>query len=332
MGFSALNGPHRMTRTTRPSLKRFAWLAIGAAVITISLKLGAYVLTDSVGLLSDALESVVNLIAASIALIALGIAEKDPDEEHAYGHEKAEYFSSGLEGALILMAAASIFYLAIPRLIYPEALEQLGWGVTVSVVASIINLLVARILISASRSYESITLEADGRHLMTDVWTSAGVLAGIATVGVTGWNRLDPVLALLVAANIVWIGMGLIRRSMLGLLDTALPQHEVDLVATILQRYEQTYPIHTHAVRTRQAASRRFVSMHVLVPGGWTVDQGHHLIEQIEGEIRDSLVRTTVFTHLEPIDNPASWDDVGLDREDSTATGSDPEASSRAGV
>lgn len=312
-----------MTSSTRPSLMRFAWLAIAAAVVTISLKLGAYFLTDSVGLLSDALESVVNLIAAAIALIALGIAEKDPDEEHAYGHEKAEYFSSGIEGALVLVAAASIFYLAIPRLIHPEGLEQLGWGVMVSVLASIVNLVVARILISASRSYDSITLEADGRHLMTDVWTSAGVLAGIVTVGFTGWNRLDPILALLVAANIVWTGIGLIRRSMLGLLDTALPEHEVDVVDTILQRYEQTYPIHTHAVRTRQAASRRFVSMHVLVPGSWTVDQGHDVIEKIEEEIRESLMRTTVFTHLEPADNPVSWADVGLDRQDAPSTQSE---------
>jgi cation diffusion facilitator family transporter len=306
-----------MINTTRPSLARFAWLAIAAAVITISLKLAAYVLTDSVGFFSDALESVVNLVAAVIALIALSIAQRAPDDEHAYGHDKAEYFSSGLEGALILLVAGIIVYSAVPRLIHPEGLAQLGWGVVVSVVASLINLAVARVLSSAARSYNSITLEADSRHLMTDVWTSVGVITGVVTVGITGWNRLDPILALFVAANVIWAGIGLVRRSMLGLLDTGLPANEVRIVTDILRRFEQTHPIHTHAVRTRQAASRRFVSMHVLVPGTWTVEHGHNVIEQMEAEIRESLTRTTIFTHLEPAENPISWADMELDRDDS---------------
>jgi len=306
-----------MINTTRPSLARFAWLAIAAAVITISLKLAAYVLTGSVGFFSDALESVVNLVAAVIALIALIIAQRDPDDEHAYGHDKAEYFSSGLEGALILLAAGIIIYSALPRLIHPEDLAQLGWGVALSVVASLVNLAVARVLFSAARSYNSITLEADGRHLMTDVWTSVGVIAGVVTVGITGWDRLDSILALFVAANIIWAGISLVRRSMLGLLDTGLPENEVAIVTDILQRFEQTHPIHTHAVRTRQAASRRFVSMHVLVPGTWTVEHGHNVIEQMEAEIRKSLARTTIFTHLEPAENPISWADMELDRDDS---------------
>ncbi|MDQ3525633.1 MAG: cation diffusion facilitator family transporter [Chloroflexota bacterium] len=306
-----------MINATRPSLARFAWLAIAAAVITISLKLAAYVLTGSVGFFSDALESVVNLVAAVIALIALIIAQRDPDDEHAYGHDKAEYFSSGLEGALILLAAGIIIYSALPRLIHPEDLAQLGWGVALSVVASLVNLAVARVLFSAARSYNSITLEADGRHLMTDVWTSVGVIAGVVTVGITGWDRLDSILALFVAANIIWAGISLVRRSMLGLLDTGLPENEVAIVTDILQRFEQTHPIHTHAVRTRQAASRRFVSMHVLVPGTWTVEHGHNVIEQMEVEIRKSLARTTIFTHLEPAENPISWADMELDRDDS---------------
>src|SRR5215211_6681509 len=286
--------PYRSAMTDqRPPLRRFAWLAVLAAVLTIGLKAGAYLLTGSVGLLSDALESLVNLVAAIAALIALTVAEKAPDEEHAFGHGKAEYFSSGLEGALVLIAAVAIVVSALPRLLHPVPIEQVGGGLAVSTLATLINLAVALRLLRAGKRYRSITLEADARHLMTDVWTSAGVLAGVAAVAVTGWARLDPLIALAVAANIVWTGVGLVRRSALGLLDTALPAAEQAAVRVVLDRYHREQGIQAHALRTREAGARRFVSVHILVPDHWTVRHGHQLLEAIEDDIRDVLPSTT---------------------------------------
>lgn len=302
--------------TPWPPVIRFAWLAIAAAVLTIVLKSGAYLLTGSVGLLSDAMESVVNLVAAIVALFTLHIATKDPDDEHAYGHTKAEYFSSALEGSLILVAAGSIVITALPRLFDPQPLEQVGIGLGVAGVASVINLVASRVLMTASRTYRSITLEADARHLMTDVVTSIGVLGGVLAVSLTGWKRLDPIIALIVAANIIWTGYHLVRESMLGLLDTAIPEGELAEVNAVLERYQAELPMQAHALRTRQAGSRRFVSMHILVPGSWTVDQGHELAERIENDILDRLPAATVFTHIEPAENPTSWNDTGLDRAD----------------
>jgi cation diffusion facilitator family transporter len=299
----------------RGSLTRYAWLSIAAALVTIGLKAGAYMLTGSVGLLSDALESLVNLVAAVVALVMLTIAARPPDDDHAYGHDKAEYFSSGLEGGLILLAAASMIYAAIGRLFDPQPIERAGLGLAISVVASAINLLVARILLQAGRHYHSITLEADAHHLMTDVWTSVGVVIGVATVALTGWQRLDPIIAMIVAANIIWSGGRIIGRSALGLLDTALPADERAAVVTILDRYVEQSGVAYHALRTRQAASRRFVSVHILVPGHWTVQEGHRLLEQIEHEVRAALLSCTVFTHLEPLEDPESFEDQTLDRE-----------------
>jgi cation diffusion facilitator family transporter len=298
----------------RPPLRRFAWLAVLAAVLTIGFKAGAYFLTGSVGLLSDALESLVNLVAAIAALIALTVAEKAPDEEHAFGHGKAEYFSSGLEGALVLVAAVAIVATALPRLLHPIPIDQVGWGLAVSTMATLINLAVAQRLLRAGKSYRSITLEADARHLMTDVWTTVGVLVGIGAVAVTGWMRLDPLIALAVAGNIVWTGVGLVRRSLLGLLDTALPEAERQVVEAVLGRYQREAGIKAHALRTREAGARRFASVHILVPGSWTVQQGHQLLEAIEDDIRTALPNTTVFTHLESLDDPASFADTTLDR------------------
>lgn len=305
-------------RTASASLTRFAWLSIAAAIITIGLKATAYWLTGSVGLLSDALESLVNLVAAIIALAMLTLAAHPADEEHAYGHSKAEYFSSGVEGALILLAAASIGWTAWGRLLDPQPIEQAGLGLAVSVAASALNFIVARILLAAGRRYHSITLEADAHHLMTDVWTSAGVLLGIGAVVLTGWERLDPVIALLVAANIIWTGIQLVRRSALGLLDTALPAGELDRIRQVLDQYAGP-DVQFHALRTRQAGAWRFVSMHVLVPGSWTVHQGHVLLEHIEREIRAVLSNVTVFTHLESLDGPSSWQDMTLDRAEASA-------------
>src|SRR5215210_2980011 len=298
----------------RPPLTRFAWLAVLAAVLTIGLKTAAYLLTGSVGLLSDALESLVNLVAAIAALIALSVAEKAPDEEHAFGHGKAEYFASGLEGALVFVAAGGIVASALPRLLAPVPLEQVGWGLAASLLATLINLAVAQVLLRAGRTYRSITLEADARHLMTDVWTTVGVLVGIGAVAVTGWTRLDSIIALAVAANILWTGVGLMRRSLLGLLDTALPTEERKKIEAVLERYQREAGVQAHALRTREAGARRFVSVHILVPGAWTVHQGHELLEAIEHDIRDALPNTIVFTHLESLDDPASFADTNLDR------------------
>lgn len=298
----------------KANLTRFAWLSIFAAMLTIALKAAAYYLTGSVGLLSDALESVVNLVAAIIALVTLTVAVKPSDEEHAYGHSKAEYFSSGVEGALILLAAGVIIWTAIPRLITPHPLEQVGLGLGISMLASVINLGVARVLMRAGRERNSITLEANAHHLMTDVWTSLGVLAAIGLVALTGWMRLDPIIAILVACNIVWTGVQLLRRSVSGLMDAAIPAAELARVEDVLQRYREQ-GIHFHALRTRQAGARQFVSVHVLVPGEWTVKRGHQLVDQIEANIREVLPNGHAFTHLEAINDPAAWQDVALAQE-----------------
>ena len=298
---------------------RFGWLAIATALMTIVLKIVAYRLTGSVGLLSDALESGVNLATAVVALIVLWVASKDPDEEHAYGHGKAEYFSSGLEGALIVVAAILIAWSAIPRLLDPVPLEAVGIGSVVSGVASVINLGIGLVLLRASARHQSITLEASGRHLLTDVWTSVGVIAAVIATSLTGWDRIDPLVALVVAVNIVWTGYRLLDRSIHGLLDTAIPAFELDTLKGILATYQQPGVVEMHALRTRQAAARRFVSFHVMVTSSWTVLEGHRLLEDIEIDIRLALPGTTVFTHLEPIDDPVSWVDGGLDRPDLVA-------------
>jgi len=297
----------------RSSLTRFAWLSIAAAILTIALKTAAYLITGSVGLLSDAVESVVNLIGGFMALAMLTVAARPADEDHAYGHSKAEYFASGVEGGLILVAAVSIGFAAVPRLITPKPLEAVGLGMGVSVVASLINLGVALLLLRVGRKHNSITLEANAKHLLTDVWTSVGVLAGVGLVVWTGWNWLDPVVALLVAANIVWTGVSIVRRSISGLMDTVLAPEDLAAVRKVFQGYAPT-EVQFHALRTRQAGARKFVSVHVLVPGDWTVQRGHELLERIESDIRHALPDTVVFTHLESLDDPASWDDETLER------------------
>ena len=296
----------------RPSLTHFAWLSIAAAIVIIALKGVAYWITGSVGLLSDALESVINLVAASVALVVLGIVSRPADEGHPYGHDKAEYFASGLEGGMILIAATGIGVTAVDRLLHPQLLEALGSGLLIAAVASAINFAVGRVLLSAGRRYESITLEADAKHLMTDVWTSAGVLVGVGAAGITGWDWLDPAAALFVTANIVWMGVSLVRRSVHGLMDSALPESERQVIQKILDTY-RAQGIQYHELLTRRAASRRFVSAHILVPGAWTVQRGHDLLEDLEAQIRAALPNTAVITHLEPIEDPASWRDAQLE-------------------
>ena len=299
--------------TKGSSLASFAWLSIAAAIVTITLKAIAYLLTGSVGLLSDVLESFVNLAGALMALAMLTIASRPADDNHAYGHSKAEYFSSGVEGTLILIAAISIGVAAVQRLITPKQLEQVGLGIGVSIVASLVNLFVALVLLRAGKQYHSITLEANAKHLMTDVRTSAGVVVGVCAVSLTGWQRLDPVVALIVAANIVWSGGRIVYQSILGLMDTALPAEELHTIRKVLEPYVQT-GVQCHAIRTRQSGRRRFVSLHVLVPGVWTVQDGHDLLEIIESSICQELPNATVFTHLESLEDPSSWKDTDLDR------------------
>lgn len=299
--------------TNPPSLASFAWLSIAAALVTIALKACAYLLTGSVGLLSDVLESIVNLAAALLVLATLIIAIRPADESHAYGHSKAEYFASGAEGTLIMVAAISIGVAAAQRLITPKPLEQIGLGLGISVFASLVNLLAALFLLRAGRQFHSISLEANAKHLLTDVWTSAGVVIGVGLAALTGWQRLDPVVALLVAVNIVWSGGRIVYGSVAGLMDTALPAEDREAIRKAIEPYMQG-GIECHAIRTRRSGMRRFVSLHVLVPGSWTVGDGHHLLEKIEASIGRSLPNTTVFTHLEPLEHPDAWDDAELDR------------------
>jgi cation diffusion facilitator family transporter len=294
-------------------LSRLLWLSVAAAVATIALKTVAWRLTDSVGLLSDAAESVVNLVAAVVALGAVRWAAKPADEEHAYGHTKAEFFSAGLEGALIMLAAVTIAVSATGRLLHPRALSDVGIGLAVSVVASLINLAVGLLLVRAGREHRSITLEADGRHLLTDVWTSAGVVIGVAGVAISGWELLDPIVALLVAMNIVVTAVALMRRSAGGLMDRALDEAARAQIQDVLAEFGSR-GVQFHALRTRQAGRRAFVSVHVLVPGGWTVRRGHDLAEELEAALHARLPYATVFTHVEPIEDPRSFDDLQLDR------------------
>lgn len=305
------------------SLARYGWLSIAAAISTIALKSYAYWLTDSVGLLSDAMESLINLVAAVIMLIVLSIAARPPDDGHAYGHEKIEYFSSGAEGIMILLAAFSIGITAWERLWAPQPLQKLDVGIAISVFASLINLAVARILISVGKSRQSITLESDGKHLMTDVWTTVGILAGIAMIsvanhfeaslslarqlGMSGWEILDPIIAIGVAINILGAGLQLIRRTAAGLLDAALSADEQAEIVAVLEQFVTSDQIAYHALRTRYAGARRFMSVHVLVPGDWTVQQGHDLVETMELKIMTLFDNIDIDTHLEPIEDIASW-------------------------
>jgi cation diffusion facilitator family transporter len=296
-----------------PSLKRFAWLSIGAAISAIVLKGAAWWLTGSRGLLSDAIESFVNLAGAMMALAMLTVAEQPADDRHAYGHGKAEYFSCGFEGLLILIAAIAIGVSATERLLHPVPLSDVGLGLWISVAASILNLAAARVLLAAGREHRSLTLEADAQHLMTDVWTSVGVIVGVGAAALTGWLWLDPSIALLVAVNIVWTGWKLLYRSTSGLMDGALPPEDHAQVIEILARY-RAEGIDYHALRTRESGARRFVELHLLVPGAWTVRRGHDLAERVESDIRAALPRTTVITHVEPLEDPVSQEDIALDR------------------
>lgn len=296
------------------ALERYAWLSIGTALLTLALKWWAWWMTGSVGLLSDALEGFVNLGAAALALWMLRVAAQPPDAKHPYGRSKAEYLSAGIEGTLIVVAAGAIIASALPRLVAPQPLEEPALGLLVSGLAAAVNFAAAMVLIRQGRANHSITLEADGRHLMTDVWTSGGVIAGVAIVAVTGWLVLDPLVAIAVGVHIVFSGVGLMRRSVLGLLDVAIAGDEQGEIGKIFAEYSKRYGVSFHALRTRQAGARRFVSFHLLVPDEWTVSHAHKLSEEIESRIRSLVPNASIESHIEPISDPSSYDDQTLDR------------------
>jgi cation diffusion facilitator family transporter len=288
----------------------YAWVSLATSVVVIGLKFAAYLLTGSVGLLSDAVESVVNIVAALVALAVLTYAADKPDREHNFGHEKAEYFSSGIEGALIFVAAAGIIWSAVPRLLHPQPLDQVWLGLGLSVVASLANAACAWILMRAARAHRSITLEADAKHLMTDVWTTAGVFVGVVLVQTTGWLRLDPLIALVVALQIIRTGAQLMARSFDGLMDRAVPDEDRAAIVAVLDNLRQDGGDY-HALRTRVSGAKSFVDVHVLLPGRMTVQAGHDTCERIEKEIQARLPHVEVLTHLEPLEDPRSWDDPG---------------------
>lgn len=294
------------------SLTRYAWLSIAAAVVTIGLKAGAYAVTGSVGLLSDALESVVNLVAAVIALVALTVAARPADETHHYGHTKAEYFSAVVEGLMIFVAAALIIVSAVQRLIHPQPLESLGIGLLISLVATAVNGAVGLLLVRVGRTHRSATLVADGKHLLTDVWTSVGVVVGVGAVAITGWQPLDSLVAIAVALNILVTGSRLVWSSTSALLDAALPTADVALVTAVLDRHRSD-DVDFHGLQTRESGRARFVSVHVLVPGAWTVQAAHDLVETVETDIRDVLDGVHVTTHVEPREDARSYEDYVYD-------------------
>ncbi len=284
---------------TSPGLTKFAWLSIAAALVTISLKSGAYLLTGSVGLLSDAAESGVNLIAAVVALVALHVAARPADENHNFGHGKAEYFSAGIEGLMIFVAAGVILFSSVQRFLHPAALQSVGLGLAISSVATGVNWAVGLLLLRAGAAHRSVTLSADGKHLLTDVWTSAGVIVGVLLVGLTGWDRLDPIVAAIVGVNILVTGFRLVSQSLTSLLDAAMPAEDLALVTAVLDTM-RTSEIDFTDVRTRESGRHRFVSLTVRVPGAWTVERSHHLTAELEAAITKDLPDTAVQTHLEP--------------------------------
>ena len=302
------------------SLTRFAWLSIGAALATLTLKSVAAAMTGSVGLLSDAAESIVNLVAAVVALLALRIAARPPDEGHNFGHGKAEYFSASVEAVLIFVAAVAIIVAAVERLLHPRPLENVGVGLVVSAAAGAVNGAVAVVLIRTGRRYRSLALTADGKHLLTDVWTSIGVIVGVVLVAVTGYARLDPIVALLVGVNIVVTGVALLARSVAGLMDHAIPAPARAELDRVLEDFAQQRGVTIHAVRTREVGRDRVVSVHAVVPAGWSVEQGHALTLEIEAAVAERLQDAYLQTHVEPQGHVCALEAASADRRPQRGT------------
>jgi cation diffusion facilitator family transporter len=297
---TARRGPKHPLGSVDRLLARFMLLSLATALVTMALKALAAALTGSVGFLSDALESGVNLVAAIVALVALRVAGRPADADHHFGHGKAEYVSALVEGAMIFVAAGAIVWTAVRRLMDPAPLERPVLGLALTTVASGINLAVGLALLRAGRRHRSITLVADGKHLLTDVWTSAGVLVGIALVALTGWEQLDPIVALAVGANILLTGYGLVRRSLNGLLSGALPAHDQALVDGVLARYAAEHGVVATAVRTVESGRQRFVFVDLTAPDDWTVRIAHDLADRIEADVAAALPGCTTFIHVEP--------------------------------
>lgn len=293
--------------------RRLLMASVGVALITIALKTGAWWITGSVGLLSDAMESLVNLASAVFGLVMVTVAALPADEEHPYGHHKAEYFSSGFEGILIIAAALGIIWAAGQRLLAPQPLEQVGWGLALSVLSSALNGLLAWVMLRTSRTHRSIALEADARHLFTDVWTSAGVVAGIALVQLTGWLWLDPVVAMGVAANILKEGFHLIWRSSQGLMDEAVEPEVQTTIEQTLQgfalRHDQREIIRFDHVSTRRAGQRRFVDLHMHMPAGWTLGRAAAVRASVEQALMSAVPGLRATIQLLPSDVEAHFFD-----------------------
>ncbi len=287
---------------------RYALVSVAASLVTMALKFGAFWMTGSVSIFSDAAESVINLVAGLIAFIALLIAARPADKQHTYGHDKVEYFASGVEGTLILVAAVTIFITSVQRLFAPVPLDSLGWGMAVLVVAAAINLGAARVLMHGAHKHDSITLEADARHLMTDVWTSLAVVVGIGVMIVAPeeWLFLDPLIAMAVAVNILRAGVDLLRRSWNGLMDHTLPAEEIQIITEALQTQAPDAPF--HGLRSRKSGSRRFIDVHLLLPGECSVQEAHELCDRIERLVESRLNNTSLTIHVEPVEDDASWD------------------------
>ncbi len=300
------------TTAPRPAgqvnLTKYAWLSIAAAIVTIALKAGAWLLTGSVGLLSDAAESVVNLVAAFVALLALRVAARPADEDHMFGHSKAEFFSAAIEGVMIFVAAVVILITAVQRFIHPQPLENVGVGLAISAVASVLNGVVGWVLIRAGRTHRSLTLIADGKHLMTDVVTSIGVVVGVLLVWLTGWDRLDSIVAFLVGVNIVVTGWKLVTESTAGLMDSTMAPEENAAIVEILRR-RSSDEVLFHGLRTRHAGRHSFAIFDMLVPGAWSVEKAHDLLEEIEQEIKTALPGIDLRVHLEPREDPRAYND-----------------------
>lgn len=303
-----------MAEQKTKSLSYYAWLSISAAIITIALKTAAYLYTNSISIFSDALESSINLIAAILALWMIKIAERPPDHEHDFGHDKAAYFSSGIEGTLIFLAAIGIIYTAAQRLFAPPEITDMDIGLAITFIAALVNMVVGQILIHAGKKNDSIVLEADGRHLMTDVITSVGIFVAIVIVWITGWHILDPIIAIVVGLTIAWTGYQLVKRSVMGLMDSVIDEASINTVMNILDEYASKFDIQYHAFRTRKSGARKFISFHLLVPDEWTVKKGHDLAEEVELAIRNKLSNAAVFIHLEPLRDPTSFKDTELFR------------------
>jgi cation diffusion facilitator family transporter len=296
-----------------PTLKsltptRLLWTSVGVALLTIVLKTAAWYLTDSVGLLADAMESFVNLASAIFGLIMVTIAQRPADDEHPYGHHKAEYFSSGFEGILIIGAAMAIIWAAGNRIFHPLPLQQVGWGLSLSVISSVFNGLLAWVMFGAAKQHRSIALDADAKHLVTDVWTSVGVVVGIGAVSLTGWLWLDALVAIGVALNILWEGFQLLWRSSQGLMDEALEPEVVAEIQKTLAIFDH-HTIRFDHLTTRRSGQRRFVDLHMHMPATWSLGRAGALRTSVEQALMSAVPGLRANIQLLPTDVEPHFDD-----------------------